>query len=296
MIPGVTVTSDPTKFGQGMILPTTNALKQHSPVAAKKNEVKTNKTQVGPSSCPDLAPVQPHCWSADLWLFCVVLQISPAAKCSSSTAPCTTGDRILTCSFDLKETFQLMNSTGRSSAKRYSNRLGKTRRNQNRQEIQERVINDAPWKTLFTLSKSTLQSRPSSKKNFGWLESCHIWAKNWLQALTSPVWILGLKLTKTRQSESNQVIRTRPQPCLKLGQTQTSKVLFIPLTSLCSSCRCSHAHQRCWTVAVGGNSRCWAGASVESSHSWWGHSCPMTHTSACHHGNRTVPLPTGARH
>ncbi|XP_019202180.1 activator of 90 kDa heat shock protein ATPase homolog 1 [Oreochromis niloticus] len=115
MIPGVTVTSDPTKFGQGMILPTTNALKQHSPVAAKKNEVKTNKTQ-----------------------------ISPAAKCSSSTAPCTTGDRILTCSFDLKETFQLMNSTGRSSAKRYSNRLGKTRRNQNRQEIQERVINDAP--------------------------------------------------------------------------------------------------------------------------------------------------------
>ncbi|XP_019202181.1 activator of 90 kDa heat shock protein ATPase homolog 1-like isoform X2 [Oreochromis niloticus] len=108
MIPGVTVTSDPTKFGQGMILPTTNALKQHSPVAAKKNE------------------------------------ISPAAKCSSSTAPCTTGDRILTCSFDLKETFQLMNSTGRSSAKRYSNRLGKTRRNQNRQEIQERVINDAP--------------------------------------------------------------------------------------------------------------------------------------------------------
>uniref|UniRef100_A0A669CW19 Activator of Hsp90 ATPase AHSA1-like N-terminal domain-containing protein n=1 Tax=Oreochromis niloticus TaxID=8128 RepID=A0A669CW19_ORENI len=64
-------------FGQGMILPTTNALKQHSPVAAKKNEVKTNKTQ-----------------------------ISPAAKCSSSTAPCTTGDRILTCSFDLKETFQ----------------------------------------------------------------------------------------------------------------------------------------------------------------------------------------------
>lgn len=61
MTPGVTVTSDPTEFGQGMILPTTNALKQHSSVSTKKNEVKTNKTQVGCSSCPDLAPVQPHC-------------------------------------------------------------------------------------------------------------------------------------------------------------------------------------------------------------------------------------------
>ncbi|KAL3979245.1 G protein-coupled receptor kinase [Sarotherodon galilaeus] len=93
-----------SEFGQGMILPTTNALKQHSSVSAKKNEVKTNITQ-----------------------------ISPALKCSSSTAPCPTGDRTQTCSFDLKETFQtLMNSTGHSSAKRYSNRLGRTRRNQNR--------------------------------------------------------------------------------------------------------------------------------------------------------------------
>ncbi|XP_039873450.1 activator of 90 kDa heat shock protein ATPase homolog 1-like [Simochromis diagramma] len=66
-----------SEFGQGMILPTTNALKQHSSVSTKKNEVKTNKTQ-----------------------------ISPAPKCSSSTAPCPTGDRNQTCSFDLKETFQ----------------------------------------------------------------------------------------------------------------------------------------------------------------------------------------------
>ncbi|XP_035764887.1 activator of 90 kDa heat shock protein ATPase homolog 1-like isoform X1 [Neolamprologus brichardi] len=66
-----------SEFGQGMILPTTNALKQHSSVSTKKNEVKTNKTQ-----------------------------IIPAPKCSSSTAPCPTGDRNQTCSFDLKETFQ----------------------------------------------------------------------------------------------------------------------------------------------------------------------------------------------
>lgn len=66
-----------SEFGQGMILPTTNALKQHSSVSTKKNEVKTNKTQ-----------------------------ISPAPKCFSSTAPCPTGDRNQTCSFDLKETFQ----------------------------------------------------------------------------------------------------------------------------------------------------------------------------------------------
>ncbi|XP_076730374.1 activator of 90 kDa heat shock protein ATPase homolog 1 isoform X2 [Maylandia zebra] len=59
-----------SEFGQGMILPTTNALKQHSSVSTKKNE------------------------------------ISPAPKCSSSTAPCPTGDRNQTCSFDLKETFQ----------------------------------------------------------------------------------------------------------------------------------------------------------------------------------------------
>uniref|UniRef100_A0A3Q2W5G1 AHA1, activator of heat shock protein ATPase homolog 1a n=1 Tax=Haplochromis burtoni TaxID=8153 RepID=A0A3Q2W5G1_HAPBU len=66
-----------SEFGQGMILPTTNALKQHSSVSTKKNGVKTNKTQ-----------------------------ISPAPKWSSSTAPCPTGDRNQTCSFDLKETFQ----------------------------------------------------------------------------------------------------------------------------------------------------------------------------------------------
>ncbi|XP_035764891.1 activator of 90 kDa heat shock protein ATPase homolog 1-like isoform X4 [Neolamprologus brichardi] len=135
-----------SEFGQGMILPTTNALKQHSSVSTKKNEVKTNKTQ-----------------------------IIPAPKCSSSTAPCPTGDRNQTCSFDLKETFQT-----------------------NAHELYRTFI-----------SQEVLE--------------------------------------QTRKDQT------------KSEQTKKDKN---------SSCRYSHAHQRWWTVAVGGNSSCWMGASVDSSHSW----------------------------
>ncbi|XP_030576794.1 activator of 90 kDa heat shock protein ATPase homolog 1a [Archocentrus centrarchus] len=63
-----------SEFSQGMILPTADALKQPSPVPAKKNEVKTNRTRISP-------------------------------KCSSRAAPCPTSVG-RTCSFNLKETFQ----------------------------------------------------------------------------------------------------------------------------------------------------------------------------------------------
>ncbi|KAM4713144.1 activator of 90 kDa heat shock protein ATPase homolog 1-like [Anableps anableps] len=64
-------------FSQGMILPTADGQKPSTPVVTKKNQVKTNKTQV-----------------------------SSDAKRSSRPAPCPTGVRIQTCSFSLKETFQ----------------------------------------------------------------------------------------------------------------------------------------------------------------------------------------------
>ncbi|XP_041831524.1 activator of 90 kDa heat shock protein ATPase homolog 1-like [Melanotaenia boesemani] len=66
-----------SEFSQGMILPTTDGQKVPAPSPAKKNQVKTSKTQ-----------------------------ICPAPKCSNSPAPCPTGVRIPTCSFNLKETFQ----------------------------------------------------------------------------------------------------------------------------------------------------------------------------------------------
>ncbi|XP_007574807.2 activator of 90 kDa heat shock protein ATPase homolog 1 [Poecilia latipinna] len=64
-------------FSQGMILPTADGQKPSTPVASKKNQVKTSKTQV-----------------------------SSDAKRSSSPATCPTGVRIQTCSFSLRETFQ----------------------------------------------------------------------------------------------------------------------------------------------------------------------------------------------
>ncbi|XP_069028767.1 activator of 90 kDa heat shock protein ATPase homolog 1a [Embiotoca jacksoni] len=66
-----------SEFSQGMILPTADAPKQPPPEPAQRNQVKTGKTQ-----------------------------ISPAPTCSSNPAPCPTGVRIQTCSFNLKETFR----------------------------------------------------------------------------------------------------------------------------------------------------------------------------------------------
>ncbi|XP_061602807.1 activator of 90 kDa heat shock protein ATPase homolog 1-like [Cololabis saira] len=66
-----------SEFSQGMILPTSDGQGPTAPAPAPKNQVKTSKTQ-----------------------------ITSAPKCSSSPAPCPTGVRIPTCSFNLKETFQ----------------------------------------------------------------------------------------------------------------------------------------------------------------------------------------------
>ncbi|GLD72036.1 BTB/POZ domain-containing protein 6-B-like protein [Lates japonicus] len=66
-----------SEFSQGMILPTANGPKLPAPEPSKKNQIKTSKTQI--SSTP---------------------------RCSSSPAPCPTGVRIPTCSFNLTETFQ----------------------------------------------------------------------------------------------------------------------------------------------------------------------------------------------
>ncbi|TMS12221.1 Activator of 90 kDa heat shock protein ATPase-like protein 1 [Larimichthys crocea] len=64
-----------SEFSLGMILPTADGPKR--PQETKKNPIQTSKTQ-----------------------------ISPAPRCSSSSASCPTGVRISTCTFDLKETFQ----------------------------------------------------------------------------------------------------------------------------------------------------------------------------------------------
>ncbi|XP_041660946.1 activator of 90 kDa heat shock protein ATPase homolog 1-like isoform X1 [Cheilinus undulatus] len=64
-----------SEFSQGMILPTATGPKPPQP--QKPTHVQSSKAQ-----------------------------ISPAPKCSSSPAPCGTGVRISTCSFNLKETFQ----------------------------------------------------------------------------------------------------------------------------------------------------------------------------------------------
>uniref|UniRef100_A0A3P8TN70 AHA1, activator of heat shock protein ATPase homolog 1a n=1 Tax=Amphiprion percula TaxID=161767 RepID=A0A3P8TN70_AMPPE len=74
-----------SEFSQGMILPTTDGPKQPPPETAKKNQVKTNKTQISATT---------KCTS------------SPSPKSSPSPAPCPTGVHIPTCSFNLRETFQ----------------------------------------------------------------------------------------------------------------------------------------------------------------------------------------------
>ncbi|XP_073349336.1 activator of 90 kDa heat shock protein ATPase homolog 1-like [Pagrus major] len=65
-----------SEFSQGMILPTADGPKKPHP-DAKKTQIQTTKTQT-----------------------------SPAPRCSSGPAPCSSGVRISTCSFNLKETFQ----------------------------------------------------------------------------------------------------------------------------------------------------------------------------------------------
>nr|XP_046229554.1 activator of 90 kDa heat shock protein ATPase homolog 1-like [Scatophagus argus] len=65
-----------SEFSQGMILPTANGPKLPQ-METKKTQIQTSKTQI--SSIP---------------------------RCSSTPDPCTTGVRISTCGFNLKETFQ----------------------------------------------------------------------------------------------------------------------------------------------------------------------------------------------
>ncbi|KAG8011573.1 Activator of 90 kDa heat shock protein ATPase-like protein 1 [Nibea albiflora] len=90
-----------SEFSLGMILPTADGPKQ--PQETKKNPIQTSKTQVD----KHLQIFKPLILNQEVTSdLCMLQQISPAPRCSSSPASCLTGVRILTCSFDLKETFQ----------------------------------------------------------------------------------------------------------------------------------------------------------------------------------------------
>ncbi|TKS65110.1 Activator of 90 kDa heat shock protein ATPase -like protein 1 [Collichthys lucidus] len=90
-----------SEFSLGMILPTADGPKR--PQETKKNQNQTSKTQVDEHLQMFKPLILDQEVTSDL---CMLQQISPAPRCSSSPASCSTGVRISTSTFDLKETFQ----------------------------------------------------------------------------------------------------------------------------------------------------------------------------------------------